>query len=189
MQHAQCAWDRADKYIKYKWALKGMRPDKSTIEELKSTALDIECAAGLKRAIERQEETREPRRAERRQRSRSPCKDHVQRTSDSRKYSRDNKSEGARGRSRTEYWKGKDNSEKHPNTVRTSKQKDDYRAANKCFNCGEAGHMAKDCPSKNKARPSKLGVSATALKPKAKVSQPKGSRQQLFSKSSLFYFL
>jgi hypothetical protein len=168
-QHAQRAWDRADKYIKYEWVLKGMRPDESTIEELKSAALDIECATGLKHAIERQEESRDHKRSKHHCWSQSPCKEHTHRTSDQHKENRENRSEGPKGRGWPEYQKNKDWRDTHPNTAHTSKQKDDYRAANKCFNCGEVRHLAKDCPSKNKAWPSKLGASATALKLEAKV--------------------
>lgn len=40
---------------------------------------------------------------------------------------------------------------------------------NKCFECTEIGHLAKDCPSKNKDRPSGLSTSAASLKPEAKI--------------------
>ncbi|KAG8770318.1 hypothetical protein FRC12_004361 [Ceratobasidium sp. 428] len=55
------------------------------------------------------------------------------------------------------------------NTTLTDKQKDEYRAANKCFNCGEVGHLSKDCPKKNRAKPSGVRANATTVKPEEKI--------------------
>jgi hypothetical protein len=134
--------------------------------------LDIECASLLKHSIERQEESTCPNWWNR---SWSPHRDQGRKHGKTSKSSRgegfkDNgKNMQARGQGCSNNWKRREHEEKTPNTACLNKQKDEYQAANKCFNCREAGHLAKDCPSKNKAQPSKVGLSAGALKLEAKV--------------------
>ncbi|KAG6825453.1 hypothetical protein H0H93_000685, partial [Arthromyces matolae] len=39
----------------------------------------------------------------------------------------------------------------------TREQEDEYRASNKCFNCGEPGHMSRNCPRGRTAKASSSG--------------------------------
>ncbi|KAG8770317.1 hypothetical protein FRC12_004360 [Ceratobasidium sp. 428] len=67
--HVQRAWDGAATYIRAEWAIKGILPENTTIEELRETALDIERAHKIQKSIERNNGSN---RHNRRRRSRSP---------------------------------------------------------------------------------------------------------------------
>ncbi|KAF8596072.1 hypothetical protein BDV93DRAFT_455596, partial [Ceratobasidium sp. AG-I] len=51
-QHVQRMWDGAARYIKVEWVIKGILPENTTIEELRTTALDIERAPKIRKSVE-----------------------------------------------------------------------------------------------------------------------------------------
>ncbi|KAG8795199.1 hypothetical protein FRC12_017111 [Ceratobasidium sp. 428] len=154
-QHVQRAWDGVANYFQAEWAIKGMLPQNTTNEEMRETALDIERAHKIRRPIENEYGNKHNRK---KNRSRSPNRREDRSSSRYKKYdgykkeNRDNRDNSTHGQKRTDDWKK--NEPVNPKAAKTDKQKDEYRAANKCFECSEVGHLAKDCPSKNKARPS-----------------------------------
>ncbi|KAG8727326.1 hypothetical protein FRC11_013490 [Ceratobasidium sp. 423] len=68
-QHVLRAWDSAAQYIRVGWALKGIRPELTTIDSLHEAALDIEQVHKFKHSIEK---TGNDKLGTRRNRSRSP---------------------------------------------------------------------------------------------------------------------
>ncbi|KAG9074015.1 hypothetical protein FRC06_010993, partial [Ceratobasidium sp. 370] len=177
-QHVHRAYDGAAWYIKGEWAIKGILPEDTTIEELRTTALDIERAHKIRKSVEQPDNSRP-----KRDRSRSPGR------RDNRRFNRNKADTGrfqqraerqgerrdehkpskdGRARERSENWRSKP-AQGNPKAAKTAKQRDEYRAANKCFECAETGHLVKDCPSRNKARPSRLNANAASLKPEDKV--------------------
>ncbi|KAG8687330.1 hypothetical protein FRC09_013563, partial [Ceratobasidium sp. 395] len=173
-QHVQRAWDGVANYIRAEWAIKGMLPQNTTIEEMRETALDIERAHKIRQSIENEYGNKHNKK---RNRSRSPNRRDDKNSSRYKKYdnsrrdyrdNRDNRGDSrSHGQKRADDWKK--NKPVNPRAAKTDKQKDEYRAANKCFECSEVGHLAKDCPSKNKAKPSGVRSNAASLKPEAKI--------------------
>ncbi|KAG8682030.1 hypothetical protein FRC09_017064, partial [Ceratobasidium sp. 395] len=169
-QHVQRAWDGVANYIRAEWAIKGMLPQNTTIEEMRETAPDIERAHKIRQSIENEYGNKQNRK---RNRSRSPSRrdernaSRYKKNDNYKKDNRDSRGNYTHGQKRTDDWKK--NKPVNPRAAKTDKQKDEYRAANKCFECSEVGHLAKDCPSKNKAKPSGVRSNAASLKPKAKI--------------------
>ncbi|KAG8727468.1 hypothetical protein FRC10_006077, partial [Ceratobasidium sp. 414] len=60
-QHVHRAYDGAARYLKGEWAIKGILPEDTTIEELRTTAIDIEWAHKIHKSI-KQPEFHKPRR-------------------------------------------------------------------------------------------------------------------------------
>ncbi|KAG8693769.1 hypothetical protein FRC08_008909 [Ceratobasidium sp. 394] len=147
-QHVHRAYDSAARYIKGEWVIKGILPEDTTIDELCTTALDIERAHKIRKSIEQHDGGKH-----KRDRSKSPDR-------------RDGK-RGNHHRSDKRFFPKTD--EKKTEPAKTAKQRDEYRAANKCFECGETGHLVKDCPSRNKAKPSKISSNAVSVQAEEKV--------------------
>jgi hypothetical protein len=163
-QHVQWAWDGAAKYIKVKWAIKGILPENTTIEELRETTLDIERAQHIVDSIDLEGSRRKSSKWER---SRSPNRRQEY------KCERSYKEEGkpvSHARAQADNWKKNTYMpSKMTKSNLTDKQRDEYRATNKCFQCSETGHMVKDCPKRQKARPSRLSSNAATVKSETKV--------------------
>ncbi|KAG8740312.1 hypothetical protein FRC10_004494 [Ceratobasidium sp. 414] len=181
-QHAHRAYDGAARYIKGEWAIKGILPEDTTIEELLTTAIDIERAHKIRKLI-KQPKFHKPRRDRshslgRRDNRRFDCvrpekgrfQRHDNRRGESKEDNKPNKeaSKDAHGREWSENWWSKP-AMSNPRAAKTAKQRDEYRALNKCFECAETGHLVKDCPSRNKARPSRISANTTNLKAEGKV--------------------
>ncbi|KAG9124852.1 DEIH-box ATPase [Ceratobasidium sp. 392] len=175
-QHVHRVYDGTAKYIKGEWAIKGILPKDTNIEELRITALDIERAHKIRKSIEQNDDHR-------RKRDRSKSPDHCYDNRRNRKFGdrferKDNKrndkpdnhqgNKSTHGKEQSENWKKK-NAPSNPKAAKTPKQRNEYWAANKCFECGEVSYFVKDCPSRNKARPSRLSTNAASLKPEEKV--------------------
>ncbi|KAG8724496.1 hypothetical protein FRC11_002077, partial [Ceratobasidium sp. 423] len=137
VQHVRRAWDGAARYIRAKWANRGLRAESTMFEELKESALDIEQAHKIKRAIEHEH----PRRDNHKQnRSCSPDR-RKDRKFDKTKQNQNKNTSGQqqsnRKRERSENWKksktenkgGQGN--KHFNL--TDEQKEKYHQEDRCF--------------------------------------------------------
>ncbi|KAG9127137.1 hypothetical protein FRC07_000510 [Ceratobasidium sp. 392] len=169
-QHVQRAWDGAARYIRAEWAIKGILPENTTIEELRETALDIERAHKIRKSIENKNDYK---RGHKRNRSKSPNRhdnqrsDNYKKKDNNREDYRNNRNNKKHGQRRSDSWhKSKT---PNPKSAKSDKQRNEYRAANKCFERGETGHMVKDCPTKNRAKPSSLRLNAAMLKPEEKI--------------------
>ncbi|KAF8752463.1 hypothetical protein RHS01_07674 [Rhizoctonia solani] len=158
-QHVLRVWDGAAQYIKVGWALKGMRPEATTCETLRETALDIERAHKYKRSIEKSGNDKS---GSRRNRSRSPSRKHDR--ASNYKNPGDNRSGGNRGDNKgtgyTVTAKGRDGQENQRRKL-TDEKKAELRAAGLCFECERSGHLSKDCPNTPE---SKVRVSSVMLK-------------------------
>ncbi|KAG8774840.1 hypothetical protein FRC12_001791 [Ceratobasidium sp. 428] len=191
-QHVLKAHDCANAEIQCEWALKGIDPEVATFDELKESAIDIKRALKIRQRYKKKEAK------ERRNRSSSPLrnKDNKYKTTNDRykdnghkRHKRDNDKDNRkdngqhknrdRRTERSSNWKNRSKNDKDRKPGLTDKQKDEYRAANKCFSCSEVGHMAKDCPKKNRARPSHVRSSAASVKPEQKVRASTALLQEL----------
>ncbi|KAF8761936.1 hypothetical protein RHS01_00156 [Rhizoctonia solani] len=166
-QHVLRVWDGAAQYIKVGWALKGMRPEATTCETLRETALDIERAHKYKRSIEKSGNDKS---GSRRNRSRSPSQKHDRASN----YKNPGTIEAAetaaitKGLDTTVTAKGRDGQENQRRKL-TDEKKAELRAAGLCFECERSGHLSKDCPKFHKAKPSHVNANAVKVRPKSKV--------------------
>ncbi|KAG8680561.1 hypothetical protein FRC08_016205 [Ceratobasidium sp. 394] len=177
-QHVHRAYDGAARYIKGEWAIKGILPEDTTIDELRTTALNIERAHKIRKSIEqhdggkhKRDRSKSPDRRDRhRGYRRRSDRGFVPKTDDKKPERKDNgtPAKSDRARERSENWRSKQ-AQGNPKAAKTAKQRDEYRAANKCFECGETGHLVKDCPSRNKARPSRISSNAASVRAEDKV--------------------
>ncbi|KAF8749784.1 hypothetical protein RHS01_09845 [Rhizoctonia solani] len=171
-QHVRRAWNGAARYIRVEWAIRGIRPESTTIEELKRVAEDIERAYKEKRAIEHDSGKREN---HKRERSRSPNRkrDHKGNNSqrngsfrDQRPRSHQGSSQKSHGRDRAENWKKHKqvSSDHRRDQPLTKEEKEKLKAEGKCFLCKQTGHFTRNCPKSSKATPSGLKVNSTTVR-------------------------
>ncbi|KAG8792113.1 hypothetical protein FRC12_007165 [Ceratobasidium sp. 428] len=73
-QHVHRAYDGSARYIKGEWAIMGILPEDTTIDELRTTAIDLERAHKIRKSIEGQDGHRH-----KKDRSRSPDRRHDKR--------------------------------------------------------------------------------------------------------------
>ncbi|QRW12654.1 Transposon Tf2-1 polyprotein [Ceratobasidium sp. AG-Ba] len=150
-QVAQRVWDGALPYLRVEWAKAGMNAEDNTVEELEETGVQFEVAERIRRSEEnrRKEKDRNTSRPDNRREWR-PRNDGQ--GSDSHK--KDNRPRPGPSGSNTSGPSNSYNKRDKPRTPKlTKEQMDKYRAKGKCFLCSEVGHITKDCPKRNSAKP------------------------------------
>ncbi|KAF8703643.1 hypothetical protein RHS03_06199, partial [Rhizoctonia solani] len=171
-QHVRRAWNGAARYIRVEWAIRGIRPESTTIEELKRVAKDIERAYKEKRAIEHDSGKREN---HKRKQSCSPNqkRDHKGNNSQQNGSFRDQRprlhqgsSQKSHSRDQAENWKKHKqvSSDHRQDQPLTKEEKEKLKAEGKCFLCKQTGHFTCNCPKSSKATPSGLKVNSTTVR-------------------------
>ncbi|EUC67730.1 retrotransposon gag protein, partial [Rhizoctonia solani AG-3 Rhs1AP] len=162
-------WDGAHLYIRLKWTENGLNPEDSVLDKMIKTALRYERAEQMRVSETKKAEkvksdhtrsklTKPDKARNSRARSKSPSRFKGDK--------RDNQSKETRPE-RTGKSARENKSEKTAESTEqrlTHEEKEQYRAEGKCFKCGTVGHKSRDCPKKNKARPTKISSSAVRLK-------------------------
>ncbi|EUC57545.1 retroviral aspartyl protease, partial [Rhizoctonia solani AG-3 Rhs1AP] len=180
-QHVLRAWDGAAQYIKVGWALKGISAETANIETLREIALDIERAHKIKRSIEKSGNDKSN---SRRDRSRSPQRKPDRRANytsngnnQNGKYrggdNRNQPSGNGNGNRVDRRNNGKQNGGRDGGSDGRRKlseeKKSELRAAGKCFECENTGHLSKDCPKFHRAKPAHIRANAVKVKPLDKI--------------------
>lgn len=157
-QLAQRVWDGAYTYLRIKWADHGMNAEVNSVEELLESGIRFEMSEKIRKYEEDRGKDRY-------------THSDKQRTA----YKPSNRSESSTESNKVTFTKGSNTYKKNDNkkeekkewkpkektTPRLSKEKaNEYCAAGKCFICGEVGHISRDCPKRNTARPSQISSSA-----------------------------
>jgi len=145
-------WQGADRYLRVKWAENGYDPEELTLAELEGSAERYERAAKLRQS-EDGRTNEQTYRSNNHQDSR-PSQHHpvTQDVKSSHSHSATasvtaqptHQNNGNSNRSRTR-------ASNNPHRCQLSQeQKAEYRAQGKCFECGNVGHLIKDCPKRNR---------------------------------------
>jgi hypothetical protein len=175
----QRLWDGAQPYLRSAWLRDGFDPELSTLAQLEESGNRFELAH---RAAANEEKSSSYSKNGSRNGTRS--RNGIDpRRNDSGPSDRGNANPGSSQRSDSGKSKGRNNGQSHygnsgnsngrsgPSTgprdseaPRLSpKQRDELRAAGKCYLCKETGHLARDCPSKNRGKPTRLTSAAASI--------------------------
>ncbi|KAG8683349.1 hypothetical protein FRC11_013665, partial [Ceratobasidium sp. 423] len=159
----------------HKWTESGLNLEDSTLSKMVKTALRYEraeqmCKEETKKAemlksdYTRTKLTRPDKAWNSRARSRSP-----ERQKGDRKGTKDEKpkeKKSDRPEKCKRYGKSSKPEKKMDNAEwkLTPEEKEQYQAEGRCFKCGDIGHKSRNCPRKNKAKPSHISSSTVCLK-------------------------
>ncbi|KAG8689816.1 hypothetical protein FRC11_000408 [Ceratobasidium sp. 423] len=152
----QRLWDGVQLYIRLKWTKNGMNPeDKQMRKE------ETKKAKRLKSDYTRTKLTKPDKARNSRARSRSPERPRGDRREDKSKEKKPEKPEKPERPGKSSKPERKmDNAEQKL----TPKEKEQYQAEGRCFKCGDIGHKSRNCPRKNKVKPSHISSSTVCLK-------------------------
>ncbi|KAG8686118.1 hypothetical protein FRC09_014329 [Ceratobasidium sp. 395] len=172
-------WDTVQSYLKIKWIEAGIDAETADIETMRESAERFEAAEEVKRRAQALAEKYGRRLFKQLSKHVSTgfSQGNPRHTSQSssnaapQSQTQDNGAGPSQPRNKT---RNHPNSTKPPNKPRDQRNKparskmskeerNELRAAGKCFSCKETGHTVKDCPSRNTAKPS--GVYSAALQP------------------------
>ncbi|KAG8693057.1 hypothetical protein FRC08_009346 [Ceratobasidium sp. 394] len=151
-------WDTVQTYIKIKWIEAGLDAEVSELESLATSAERYEAAEEVKRRASGQKEHAKPKHAEQR----------TERRDEGRKehnYVPKNPQQNPKpqaGPSRPPN-RPKDQKPKSDKPKMSREERNELRAAGKCFVCKEPGHTVKDCPTRTTAKLS--GLYSAAVQP------------------------
>ncbi|KAG8689706.1 hypothetical protein FRC11_001091 [Ceratobasidium sp. 423] len=143
-------WEGAHSYIRVEWARNGYSAEHHSPKELEESAIRFETAKKIRQAEEN------------RSNDRRDCSTFKGKHPDYHKPKEDERRNDA-----PKHNKPYNNSDKYPKkekVPRLSPEKfAEYRAAGKCTYCHEVGHIAKDCPKRNFAKPKGISTSAVSF--------------------------
>jgi hypothetical protein len=146
-------WDGAKPYLRIKWTENGYTREFSKLAELQEAGERYEAAEALAR-LEAQKSSRSTRQNEKNETHRDLKQPRgSEKASDSLKPDHSKKSGPS---------KSGDGKERK-GTKLTSKEKEEHRAAGKCFECHQTGHLAKDCPKRTTAKAPKITLGAISF--------------------------
>ncbi|EUC56404.1 Pol polyprotein/retrotransposon, putative, partial [Rhizoctonia solani AG-3 Rhs1AP] len=149
-------WETVHTYIRVKWTEAGLAQEVTDLETLTEMAERFEAAEEIKRRSQprswqqRNGQQGNSRLNQTNQQPQTKAPEHNPKGESSKQGSN---SKAQNGKAKEKPKSDKPRSDK---TKMSREERDELRAAGKCFNCKEHGHTVKDCPSRNKAKPSNL---------------------------------
>ncbi|TFY52877.1 hypothetical protein EVG20_g10362 [Dentipellis fragilis] len=140
-------WHGADQYLRVRWAEIGLDPETASTDQLERAAERFERALKLSHAEGRGY-----------QRDRDQHPPRYSSSNDAHRGQRSNPDDRkpAFGKGKTDVRKPRWPNTNQPPAKKSQlskEQMNEYHAQGKCFECGEAGHIGKNCPKKCTARP------------------------------------
>lgn len=167
-------WDGSNQYLRVEWAKAGLDPETSTLAELEVTAERVEMAEILRKGEDKRSTKTDGQSvsAEKSSKQSSKRKDRARRfyakKEGNRKWKKYDRSNGSGNtdpstRDKKSITRVKDGDVRARRERLTKAEKDELRAANKCFHCKQPGHLAKDCPDKETVRQSVGAISLPSI--------------------------
>ncbi|KAG8995382.1 hypothetical protein FRB90_000199, partial [Tulasnella sp. 427] len=167
-------WEGSNHYLRVEWAKAGLDPESSTLSDLEIAAERFEMAESLKKSEDKRllKTDMNNNKGEKAYRKSSKRFDRSRKyyRKEGTKYDKQNRT-GHTGESNLERavperkarpkWRSGDH--RVGKGKMTSSEKDELRAANKCFNCKQTGHLAKDCPDKKLVKTTVGSISLPTL--------------------------
>ncbi|KAG8734303.1 hypothetical protein FRC10_011771 [Ceratobasidium sp. 414] len=149
-------WDTVQTYIKIKWIEAGLDAEVSELETLTSSAERYEAVEEVKRRAGERREYPKPRYTE----QKGERRDEGRKEQPNAPRKPQNQPKPQAGPSRTPN-RPRDKKPRTEKSKLSRDERNELRAAGKCFSCKETGHTIKDCPSRTTAKPS--GIYSAAV--------------------------